>query len=216
MKCYKLDLPRRWAAIQKNHIVLISDCSIVFPQNGSRLMMFTSVTSMAARSMPKFTVGTVLPTPPFWLQMVCLNSEPVALYVVSPFRANHFHRKKNQDKPIPLDFPRDFRLVSIISCGHTMASMPCFAGVDSVSTYACLGYAQVSTTADIYAYLTETASPKSADILGKIFQKKARGFGDSVELGGERTAKNPKAELLLNSGAKPSPKFLLSAKRKNP
>ena len=97
-----------------------------------------------------------------------------------------------------------------------MASMLCFAGVDSVSTYACLGYAQVSTTADIYAYLTETAGQKSADILGGIFQKKARGFGGSVELGGERTTKNPKVELLLNTGAKPSPKFLLSAKRKVP
>lgn len=56
---------------------------------------------------------------------------------------------------------------------HTMASMLYFAGVDSVSIFARLGHAQVSTTADIYAHVIEAADQKSADILEEIFLKKA-------------------------------------------
>lgn len=55
---------------------------------------------------------------------------------------------------------------------HTMASMLYFAGVDSVSISARLGHAQVSTTADIYAHVMETADQRSAEILGEILLKK--------------------------------------------
>lgn len=56
---------------------------------------------------------------------------------------------------------------------HTMASMLYFNGVDSVSISKRLGHAQVSTTANIYAHVMETADKKNADILADVFLKKA-------------------------------------------
>ena len=56
---------------------------------------------------------------------------------------------------------------------HTMASMLYFNGVDSVSISKCLGHAQVSTTANIYAHVMEAADKKNADILADVFLKKA-------------------------------------------
>ena len=56
---------------------------------------------------------------------------------------------------------------------HTMASMLYFSGVDSVSISKRLGHAQVSTTANIYAHVMESADRKNADILADVFLKKA-------------------------------------------
>lgn len=56
---------------------------------------------------------------------------------------------------------------------HAMASMLYFNGVDSVSISRRLGHAQVSTTANIYAYVMEIAYRKNADILADVFLKKA-------------------------------------------
>ena len=56
---------------------------------------------------------------------------------------------------------------------HTMASMLYFNGVDSVSISKRLGHAQVSTTANIYAHVMESADQKNADILADVFLKKA-------------------------------------------
>lgn len=56
---------------------------------------------------------------------------------------------------------------------HTMASMLYFNNVDSVSIAARLGHAQVSTTANIYAHVMETADKKNADILSSVMLKKA-------------------------------------------
>lgn len=56
---------------------------------------------------------------------------------------------------------------------HTMASMPYFNGVDSVSISKRLGHAQVSTTANIYAHVMEVAEQRNADILTDVFLKKA-------------------------------------------
>ena len=56
---------------------------------------------------------------------------------------------------------------------HTMASMLYFNGVDSVSISKRLGHAQVSTTANIYAHVMETADKKNVDILADVFLKKA-------------------------------------------
>lgn len=56
---------------------------------------------------------------------------------------------------------------------HTMASMPYFNGVDSVSISKRLGHAQVSTTANIYAHVMEAADQRNADILADVFLKKA-------------------------------------------
>ena len=54
-----------------------------------------------------------------------------------------------------------------------MASMLYFSGVDSVSISKRLGHAQVSTTANIYAHVRESADRKNADILADVFLKKA-------------------------------------------
>ena len=56
---------------------------------------------------------------------------------------------------------------------HTMASMLYYNGVDSVSISKCLGHAQVSTTANIYAHVIESADKKNAEILSDVFLKKA-------------------------------------------
>lgn len=56
---------------------------------------------------------------------------------------------------------------------HTMASMLYFNGVDSVSISARLGHAQVSTTANIYSHVMESADKKNADILAEVLLKKA-------------------------------------------
>ena len=56
---------------------------------------------------------------------------------------------------------------------HTMVSMLYFSGVDSVSISKRLGHAQVSTTANIYAHVMESADRKNADILANVFLKKA-------------------------------------------
>lgn len=56
---------------------------------------------------------------------------------------------------------------------HTMVSMLYFNGVDSVSISKCLGHAQVSTAANIYAHIEEQAYQHNADILSNIFLKKA-------------------------------------------
>ncbi len=56
---------------------------------------------------------------------------------------------------------------------HSMASLLCFNGVDSVSISKRLGHAQVSTTADIYAHIIEAADQRSADIIENIFLKRA-------------------------------------------
>ena len=53
-----------------------------------------------------------------------------------------------------------------------MASMLYFSRVDSVSISKRLGYAQVNTTADIYAHVMEEADQKNADILADVFLKK--------------------------------------------
>ena len=56
---------------------------------------------------------------------------------------------------------------------HTMASMLYYNGVDSVSISKRLGHAQVSTTANIYAHVIESADKKNAEILSDVFLKKA-------------------------------------------
>lgn len=55
---------------------------------------------------------------------------------------------------------------------HTMASMLYYNGVDSVSISKRLGHAQVSTTANIYSHVIETADQRNADILSEIFLRK--------------------------------------------
>ena len=54
-----------------------------------------------------------------------------------------------------------------------MASMLYFNGADSVSISKRLGHAQVSTTANIYAYVMAEADQRNADILADVFLKKA-------------------------------------------
>ena len=56
---------------------------------------------------------------------------------------------------------------------HTMASMPYFNGVDSVSISKRLGHVQVSTTANIYAHVMEAVGQRNANILADVFLKKA-------------------------------------------
>ncbi|MDR3979510.1 MAG: site-specific integrase [Oscillospiraceae bacterium] len=56
---------------------------------------------------------------------------------------------------------------------HTMASILYFNSADSVSISKRLGHAQVSTTANIYAHVMESADRKNADILADVFLKKA-------------------------------------------
>lgn len=74
---------------------------------------------------------------------------------------NKFSKKYN----LPHINPHAFR--------HTMASMLYYNGVDSVSISKRLGHAQVSTTANIYAHVMESADKKNAEILSDIFLKKA-------------------------------------------
>lgn len=74
---------------------------------------------------------------------------------------NKFSKKYN----LPHINPNAFR--------HTMASMLYYNGVDSVSISKRLGHAQVSTTANIYAHVMESADKKNAEILSEIFLKKA-------------------------------------------
>ncbi len=74
---------------------------------------------------------------------------------------NKFSKKYN----LPHINPHAFR--------HTMASMLYYNGVDSVSISKRLGHAQVSTTANIYAHVIESADKKNAEILSDIFLKKA-------------------------------------------
>lgn len=73
---------------------------------------------------------------------------------------NKFSKKYN----LPHINPHAFR--------HTMASMLYYNGVDSVSISKRLGHAQVSTTANIYAHVMESADKKNAEILSDIFLKK--------------------------------------------
>ena len=52
---------------------------------------------------------------------------------------------------------------------HTMASMPYFNGVDSVSISKRLGHVQVSTTANIYAHVMEAVGQRKADVFDDFF-----------------------------------------------
>ena len=59
---------------------------------------------------------------------------------------------------------------------HTMASILYFNKADSVSISKRLGHAQVSTTANIYAHIIESADQQNTDILADVFFEKGLNF----------------------------------------
>lgn len=85
---------------------------------------------------------------------ICLNYKLVVVNVTSPFLLNSFSRlyhsfftgKRIKTNPISLDFPRDFRLVFIISYGHFFCSNALESGysIHEVSNQA--GHSSVQVT----------------------------------------------------------------------
>ena len=80
-----------------------------------------------------------------------------------PDSITNWLKKFSKRHNLPHCHPHAFR--------HTMASMLYYSGMDSVSISKRLGHAQVSTTANIYAHVIESADQKSADILADVFLK---------------------------------------------
>ena len=110
---------------------------------------------------------------------ICLNYKLVVVNVTSPFLLISFSRlyhsfftgKRIKTNPISLDFPRYFRLVFIISYGHTMASILISHDVPLINVSNFLGHSDISTTANIYAHLDKASKQASADIITDIFKK---------------------------------------------
>jgi integrase len=104
-----------------------------------------------------------------------LDFELVVFYVTSPFSTNCFSSafhsiftgKRIKTNPISLDFPRDFRLVFIITYGHTYTSNLLSNGAAPKDVQELLGHADVSTTMNIYAHATREAKRTSARLLDK-------------------------------------------------
>ena len=113
-----------------------------------------------------------------WADVVCDSRRvtPGALFVaipgtrddgapMHPDSVTDYLKKLSRRYGLPHLNPHAFR--------HTMASMLYYNGVDSVSISKRLGHAQVSTTANIYAHVIESADKKNAEILSDVFLKKA-------------------------------------------
>lgn len=102
-----------------------------------------------------------------------MNYKLVVVNVTSPFLLNSFSRlyhlfftgKRIKTNPISLDFPRDFRLVFIISYGHTAASLMIAGGADVATVSGLLGHSQVSTTLDIYTHAFDDKKKAASAVL---------------------------------------------------
>ena len=112
---------------------------------------------------------------------ICLNYKLVVVNVTSPFLLNSFSRlyhsfftgKRIKTNPISLDFPRDFRLVFIISYGHTSATLLIASQQDVKTVSTRLGHAQTSTTMNIYAHALKESDRKAADALETMLGKRS-------------------------------------------
>ena len=90
-----------------------------------------------------------------------MNYKLVVVNVTSPFLLNSFSRlyhsfftgKRIKTNPISLDFPRDFRLVFIISYGHSAASNLLNMGFSIVQVQQWLGHGSAAATLNLYAHV---------------------------------------------------------------
>ena len=109
---------------------------------------------------------------------ICLNYKLVVVNVTSPFLLNSFSRlyhsfftgKRIKTNPISLDFPRDFRLVFIISYGHSFASVAINNGADVASVSEKLGHADKSTTLRMYTHADEESVKRAGDIFRQALE----------------------------------------------
>ena len=81
---------------------------------------------------------------------------------MSVWRLNCFSRlyhsfftgKRIKTNPISLDFPRDFRLVFIISYGHTFCTNLANAGMNPKALQYIMGHSNITMTLNYYAHAT--------------------------------------------------------------
>ena len=108
-----------------------------------------------------------------------MNYKLVVVNVTSPFLLNSFSRlyhsfftgKRIKTNPISLDFPRDFRLVFIISCGHTFATAALQNGVDVKTVSSMLGHYDAGFTLRTYTHATRQKQEQAAEKMGNFMDK---------------------------------------------
>ena len=104
---------------------------------------------------------------------ICLNYKLVVVNVTSPFLLNSFSRlyhsfftgKRIKTNPISLAFPRDFRLVFIISYGHTFCTEMANAGMNPKTLQAIMGHSSIKMTMDYYAHASVDSAQAEIDRL---------------------------------------------------
>nr|WP_290461889.1 tyrosine-type recombinase/integrase [Acutalibacter muris] len=135
-----------------------------------------------------------------------MDFELVVFYVTSPFSTNCFSSafhsiftgKRIKTNPISLDFPRDFRLVFIITYGHSYATNLYRAGIDLKTAQYLLGHSSIEMTANVYTHLAKEETAASVIQLERYLSGGSQTGGDFLKssqrgkLGGSR--KKKKAE----------------------
>lgn len=105
-----------------------------------------------------------------------MNYKLVVVNVTSPFLLNSFSRlyhsfftgKRIKTNPISLDFPRDFRLVFIISYGHMAASVLASSGeATPKQIQEFMGHDDISITYGVYVQSAKDSGKKTSAAMSK-------------------------------------------------